>query len=119
MFEAHFGERGLYFIPESGSGKTADAAEPAFKARPNEPAYARLPQSNGAKVNQWGKAIDLVEDSNALAEDVHGAHEPLERLDPRRAEAGNLLGIGGGIPHGGARLPQRPELRRRRDSFCR
>src|SRR5436190_7488462 len=67
MFEAHFGERGLYFIPENGPGRRPDTAAPAFKARPNEPAYARLPQSNGAKVNQWGTAIDLVEDGNALA----------------------------------------------------
>jgi DMSO reductase iron-sulfur subunit len=57
MFEARFGEQGLYFIP----------TEPAFKARANEPAYAKLPPSNGAEVNQWGKAIQLVDAQSELA----------------------------------------------------
>ncbi len=39
----------------------------AFKTRSNEPAYAALPPSNGATVNQWGKSISLVEEAGPLA----------------------------------------------------
>ena len=69
MLKVRVDERGLAFIEGSGSGGCggSPSAAPAFKARPNEPAYALLPPSNGAKVNQYGKTIQLVDESDPLA----------------------------------------------------
>jgi DMSO reductase iron-sulfur subunit len=51
----------------SGAGGAGGSSEGhAFKTRVNEPAYTALPKSNGAKFNQWGKAIDLAEENAAL-----------------------------------------------------
>ena len=66
MFEPRVDDRGIHFVPVSGAS-TAQAPEPAFKARPNEPAYARLPGSSGVDVNQWGKPIQLVSEQDELA----------------------------------------------------
>ena len=41
------------------SGTCGSSEGHAFKTRANEPAYSALPKSNGAQINQWGKAIDL------------------------------------------------------------
>jgi len=60
-------KQGLAFIEASGGGAGCQSHAPAFKARTNEPAYALLPPSNGAQVNQWGKAIDLAGEGDALA----------------------------------------------------
>jgi DMSO reductase iron-sulfur subunit len=49
-----------------GSGTCGSSEGHAFKTRANEPAYTALPKSNGAKVNQWGKTIDLAEEHQAL-----------------------------------------------------
>lgn len=48
------------------SGSCGSSEGHAFKTRANEPAYTALPKSNGAKLNQWGKAIDLAEEHKAL-----------------------------------------------------
>lgn len=66
MLKVQVDERGLAFLEASGGGRGPSAA-PAFKTRPNEPAYALLPPSNGEKVNQWGKSIQLVDENNSLA----------------------------------------------------
>jgi DMSO reductase iron-sulfur subunit len=59
-------KHGLAFIERSG-GTPCQSQTPAYKARLNEPAYALLPPSNGATVNQHGKSIRLVEDNHPLA----------------------------------------------------
>ncbi|MCB1960573.1 MAG: dimethyl sulfoxide reductase anchor subunit [Rhodocyclaceae bacterium] len=41
--------------------------KPTFKVRPEEPAYAFIPPAGAARLNQHGKAIDLVDPANALA----------------------------------------------------
>ena len=64
MLKIGVDKQGLAFIEPSG-GASCQSHAPAFKARANEPAYARLPGSNGAEVNQWGKAIDLAAQSGA------------------------------------------------------
>lgn len=80
MLDVRVDKDGLAFIPPSGgpapgtdgcgsgcsSGSCGSSAGHAFKTRANEPAYAALPKSNGAKFNQWGKAIDLAQDNAAL-----------------------------------------------------
>ena len=38
-----------------------------FKVRPEEPAYAFVPPSNGGQVNQYGKPIQLVDEAHPLA----------------------------------------------------
>ena len=53
-FTVHADENGISFLP-------------AFKARANEPEYAKLPPSNGAELNQWGKQIELAGENDALA----------------------------------------------------
>jgi DMSO reductase iron-sulfur subunit len=50
-----------------GTGCGCDSAAPAFKRREHEPAYALLRPSNDATVNQHGKTIRLVDETNALA----------------------------------------------------
>jgi len=65
MFHVRADEHGISFVPSSGGGEAS--AAPAFKTRSNEPAYALLPPSNGAQVNQWGKSIQLVDENDALA----------------------------------------------------
>jgi len=68
MLKVQIDERGLAFLEPSGGGSSCSGlAAPAFKARPDEPAYARLAPSNGAQVNQWGKPIRLVNDADPLA----------------------------------------------------
>jgi DMSO reductase iron-sulfur subunit len=67
MFTVRVDERGISFVPANGGGVEDGHPDPAFKARPNEPAYARLPPSNGVKVNQWGKPIQLVDERDPLA----------------------------------------------------
>ncbi|MDO8597133.1 MAG: hypothetical protein Q7R45_10970, partial [Sulfuricaulis sp.] len=66
MFTVRADEHGISFMPSSGASEPNPAAAPAFKARPNEPAYALLQPSNGAQVNQWGKSIQLVKDDDKL-----------------------------------------------------
>ena len=58
-------KHGLAFIEGSG-GAGCESHAPAFKARPDEPAYARLAPSNGAELNQWGKPIDLASENDPL-----------------------------------------------------
>ena len=67
MFTIGVDKQGLAFIGAEG-GKSGNAGAggqgcshdaPAFKARANEPAYAKLAPSGDAQVNQWGKSIDL------------------------------------------------------------
>src|SRR2546429_6135870 len=66
MFEVRANEYGLTFMPKSaGTAHGSDAH--AFKARHNEPGYARLAPSNGEHFNQWGKSIRLVDEGNPLA----------------------------------------------------
>ncbi len=60
MLKIGIDKHGLAFLEASG-GAGCQSQAPAFKARANEPAYARLAPSNGAKLNQWGKSIELVE----------------------------------------------------------
>ena len=67
MFHVRADEHGISFMPPSGASEPNPAATHAFKTRTNEPAYASLPPSNGAQLNQWGKSINLVEDTDALA----------------------------------------------------
>ena len=67
MFTVRADEHGISFMPSSGASEPNPAAAPAFKARPNEPAYALLQPSNGEQVNQWGKSIQLVELRDKLA----------------------------------------------------
>jgi DMSO reductase iron-sulfur subunit len=67
LFEARFGERGLHFLPKSNGARAGESAESAFKARPNEPAYARLPVNADVEVNQWGKPVQLIEEKDSLA----------------------------------------------------
>lgn len=50
-----------------GTGCGCDGAAPAFKRREHEPAYALLRPAGDAAVNQHGKTIRLVEETNALA----------------------------------------------------
>ena len=66
MLKVGVDKQGLAFIETSG-GAGCQSAAPAFKARTNEPAYARLLPSNGARVNQWGKAINLADETDPLA----------------------------------------------------
>jgi DMSO reductase iron-sulfur subunit len=40
---------------------------PAFTPRPDEPAYARLPPANDAKMSQWGNPIELAAPGDRLA----------------------------------------------------
>ncbi len=65
MFHVRADEHGISFVPSSGGGEAG--AAPAFKTRSNEPAYALLPLSNGAQLNQYGKPIQLVEANDPLA----------------------------------------------------
>ena len=58
-----------------------DASQPAFKARPNEPAYALLPPSNGAQSTSGASSIELVERSDCLA----GREPEDQRRAPRSA----------------------------------
>lgn len=68
MFKVQVDAQGLAFVTSSGGGGDVGlSAAPAFKARSNEPAYARLPPSNGATVNQYGKSLQLVDDGHPLA----------------------------------------------------
>ena len=67
MFTVRADEHGISFMPSSRASEPSPAAAPAFKARPNEPAYAWLQPSNGEQINQWGKSIQLVEDCDKLA----------------------------------------------------
>ena len=67
MLKVGVDKQGLAFIEASGGGAGCQSHAPAFKARPNEPAYALLPPSNGKKLNQWGKAIDLAGEKDPLA----------------------------------------------------
>jgi len=69
-------KQGLAFLEPSGgsgaggscgSGCGCSVPAPAFKRRENEPAYALLPPSNGADVNQHGKSIRLAADDSPLA----------------------------------------------------
>ena len=73
----HRPHQGLAFIEAPGGG-SADSGgcgtgcgcsvpAPAFKRRENEPAYALLPPSNGASLNQHGKSIRLADDGSPLA----------------------------------------------------
>lgn len=66
MLKINVDKQGLAFIEAAGGAAGCASHAPAFKARANEPAYARLAPSNGATINQWGKAIDLA-DENDLA----------------------------------------------------
>jgi DMSO reductase iron-sulfur subunit len=66
MLKVGVDKQGLAFIEASG-GAGCQSHTPAFKARPHEPAYALLPPSNGAQVNQWGKPIDLVGEKYSLS----------------------------------------------------
>lgn len=50
-----------------GTGCGCDGPAPAFKRRDNEPAYALLRPSGDATVNQHGKTIRLVDETDALA----------------------------------------------------
>ena len=68
MLNVRVDERGLAFIDSSGGDCGGNlSAAPAFKARSNEPAYARLPPSGGAALNQHGKTIALVDERSSLA----------------------------------------------------
>jgi DMSO reductase iron-sulfur subunit len=68
MLKVRVDEHGLAFLEPSGGSSCGGVGEsPAFKARANEPAYARLPPSNGARVNRWGKPIELAEEGDRLA----------------------------------------------------
>ena len=66
MLKVGVDKQGLAFIEAFGSAGCQSHA-PAFKARTNEPAYALLPPSNGAQVNQWGKPIDLAGEKDPLS----------------------------------------------------
>src|SRR5215471_6650242 len=66
MLKKGVDQHGIAFIDGSG-GHSCGSHAPAFEARSNEPAYARLPPSNGAQMNQHGKAIRLAEDRSPLA----------------------------------------------------
>jgi DMSO reductase iron-sulfur subunit len=50
-----------------GGTSASRRPEPAFKARPNEPEYARLAPASGARESQWGKPIELVAADDPLA----------------------------------------------------
>ena len=68
MLKVGVDKQGLAFIESPGStGASCASAAPAFKARSNEPAYARLAPSSDAKLNQWGKTIDLASEHVDLA----------------------------------------------------
>ncbi|MGE5523113.1 MAG: DmsC/YnfH family molybdoenzyme membrane anchor subunit [Rhodospirillaceae bacterium] len=67
MFDVRVGERGIFFVPESGSNESMDNAAPPFKARPNEPDYARLPTASDVTANQWGKPVQLIDERDELA----------------------------------------------------
>lgn len=76
MLNVGVDKNGLAFIapspasqPAGGCGASCgcDGAAPAFKRRDNEPEYALLRPSSDATVNQHGKAIRLVDETNALA----------------------------------------------------
>ncbi|MGH8598420.1 MAG: DmsC/YnfH family molybdoenzyme membrane anchor subunit, partial [Gammaproteobacteria bacterium] len=67
MYTVHADENGISYVPHASGGHAGQGAPPAFKARPNEPAYARLTSSNGSSVNQWGKSVELIDRHDALA----------------------------------------------------
>ena len=72
MLNVRVDKQGLAFLAPAGGGEASVGGcgtheAHAFKTRANEPAYTALPKSNGAKVNQWGKSINLVEASDKLA----------------------------------------------------
>ena len=67
MLKIGVDRQGLAFIEASGGAAACGSAAPAFKARPNEPAYALLPPSNGARVNQHGRSIRLADENSPLA----------------------------------------------------
>ena len=67
MFTVRADEHGISFVPKANGGGAATSIAPAFKTRVNEPAYAFLPSSNGAEVNQYGKSIQLVGMDDPLA----------------------------------------------------
>jgi DMSO reductase iron-sulfur subunit len=72
VLDVRIDKQGLaYLAPTGGGSSEAGACQTheahAFKTRANEPAYTALPPSNGAKVNQWGKAIDLADETSRLA----------------------------------------------------
>ena len=67
MFTVRADENGIRYLPTGASSEADLSSTPAFKTRTNEPAYARLPPSNGTAVNQWGKQIALVADHDTLA----------------------------------------------------
>lgn len=55
------------------------SSTPAFRARVNEPEYAKLPPSNGAERNQWGSAIRLAEESEAIAREALNINNSLSK----------------------------------------
>ena len=67
MLDVRVDKQGLAFLAPPGGGAAGGCATHAFKTRSDEPAYAALPPSSGAQVNQWGKSIQLVEDDDKLA----------------------------------------------------
>jgi len=75
MLDVRIDKNGLAFLAPPGGAAPATGgcgghgshAGHAFKTRDNEPAYAVLPPSSGARTNQWGKEIDLAADHAALA----------------------------------------------------
>jgi len=67
MFTVRADEHGISFMPSSGASEPNPAAAPAFKARPNEPAYALLQPTNGEQINQWGTSIQLVDERDKRA----------------------------------------------------
>ena len=83
MFHVRADEHGISFVPYSGGGDAG--AAPAFKTRSNEPAYARLPPSNGAQLNQYGKPIQLVEANDPRAgQSLKINHSPAVGTNPDR-----------------------------------
>ena len=67
MLKIGVDKQGLAFIEQSAVAATCQSHAPAFKARTNEPAYAGLQPSNGAKLNQWGTSIDLIDKDDTRA----------------------------------------------------
>ena len=72
MLNVRVDKQGLAYLAPAGGGEASVGGcgtheAHAFKTRTNEPAYAALPKSNGAQINQWGKSINLVAASDKLA----------------------------------------------------
>ncbi|MBI1965049.1 MAG: dimethyl sulfoxide reductase anchor subunit [Betaproteobacteria bacterium] len=84
MLKVGVDKQGLAFI-EASCGGGCQSHAPAFKARPNEPAYALLPPSNGVKVNQYGKSIQLVDENDPLAgQSLNINNSPAVSSNPNR-----------------------------------